>query len=62
MTPVAPAAFRVSLIEAGIFSSAQDHLPRVRLDMRSKATGESICEKPGAKKVAKKFRGVRREK
>jgi hypothetical protein len=32
MTPAAPAAFRVSLIEAGIFSSAQDHLPRVRLD------------------------------
>jgi hypothetical protein len=32
MTPVAPAAFCVSLIEAGNFSSAQDHLPRVRLD------------------------------
>ena len=30
---------------------------------RSKATGESIAvKKPGAKKAAKKFKGVRREK
>ena len=62
MTPVAPAAFRVSLIEAGISLLLKTTFRASAWTKRSKATGKSICEKPGAKKAAKKFKGVRREK